>query len=91
MLVGLGVLLELRAWAHSNEIQLKLMNVMRAVQQVLESTRLNVVFDTCSVQEMFHLLCRANGVNSLLNRRTDQGNTLNRKLSGSDGVQRPGN
>jgi len=43
---GLGVLLELREFTHSRGIEFKLMNVTGLVQQVLEITRLNSVFDT---------------------------------------------
>lgn len=88
---GLGVLLDLRAWAHSNGIQFKLMNVVRPVQQVLDLTRLNLVFDICSVHEMFHLLARANGIDAPPGRRTDSSNTPDRKLPGSDGLQQSGN
>jgi len=45
---GLGVLLGLRQWTRSNEIQLKLMNVPNTVQQVLEATRLDRVFEIYS-------------------------------------------
>jgi len=45
---GLGVLLGLRQWTRSNEIQLKLMNVPNTVQQVLEATKLDRVFEIYS-------------------------------------------
>ena len=63
---GLGILLELRTWASANGIELRLLNVTRAVQRVLESTRLNSIFEVCSVAEMFHLLARANGLETPL-------------------------
>jgi anti-sigma B factor antagonist len=53
---GLGVLLGLRKWARSNAIRLRLMNVMNQVEHVLELTRLDRVFEFCSVREIFHLL-----------------------------------
>ena len=53
---GLGLLLGLREWAHSNAITLRLMNVMNQVEQVLELTRLDCVFEFCSVRDMFCLL-----------------------------------
>src|SRR5262249_55289122 len=42
---GLGVLLALRTWTDANGIQLELMNVPSAVQQVLEATQLDRVFE----------------------------------------------
>ena len=63
---GLGVLLELRSWTSAHGIQLRLLNVRRSVQRVLESTRLNLIFEVCSVPEMFHLLARADGLETPL-------------------------
>jgi anti-sigma B factor antagonist len=53
---GLGVLLDLREWAYSHAIRFRLMNVMNQVERVLELTRLDRVFEFCSVQDMFQLL-----------------------------------
>jgi anti-anti-sigma factor len=53
---GLGVLLGLREWAYSHAIKLRLMNVMNQVAQVLELTKLDDVFEFCSVRDMFRLL-----------------------------------
>ena len=53
---GLGVLLGLREWAYSHSIRFQLMNVMNQVQLVLELTKLNRVFQFCSVEDMFALL-----------------------------------
>jgi len=53
---GLGVLLGLREWAYSHTIRLRLMNVMNQVEHVLELTKLDRVFEFCSVRDMFHLL-----------------------------------
>src|SRR5215467_4696575 len=79
---GLGVLLELRTWAYANGIQLRLLNVMPAVQRVLDSTRLNLIFEVCSVPEMFHLLGRANGLDTPLKGSRTLSNT-NRELRGN--------
>jgi len=56
---GLGVLLGLREWARSNVIMFKLMNAGNKVEQVLELTRLDRVFESCSVRDLFCLLRRA--------------------------------
>jgi anti-anti-sigma factor len=53
---GLGVLLGLREWADSHAIRLRLMNVMHQVEHVLELTKLDRVFEFCSVRDMFRLL-----------------------------------
>jgi anti-sigma B factor antagonist len=42
---GLGMMLELRRYAESNGIGLRLMNVSKFVRQVLEITRLDSVFE----------------------------------------------
>lgn len=47
---GLGVLLELREWAQSKGIEVRLINVTRLVHKILEITRLDSVFDI-STQE----------------------------------------
>ena len=56
---SLGVLLGLREWAHSKGILFKLMNVMNNVERVFELTRLDRVFESCSVQDLLCLLHRA--------------------------------
>jgi anti-anti-sigma factor len=56
---SLGVLLDLRTWAHLNAITFKLMNAMNRVEQVLELTKLDRVFEFCSVRELLCLLHRA--------------------------------
>ena len=53
---GLGVLLDLREWAHSHAIRFRLMNVINQVEHVFELTKLDRVFEFCSVRDMFHLL-----------------------------------
>jgi anti-anti-sigma factor len=56
---SLGVLLDVRTWAHSNAIAFKLMNAMNRVEQVFELTKLDRVFEFCSARELFCLLHRA--------------------------------
>ena len=56
---GLGVLLHLRDWARSRGIVFKLMNTVHQVEQVLHLTRLDRVFEFCSVRELFCLMHRA--------------------------------
>ena len=56
---GLGVLLGLREWAHSRGTMLKLMNTVGQVDRVLRLTRLDRVFEFCSVRELFCLMHRA--------------------------------
>lgn len=73
---GLGVLVQLRAWASANGIQLRLLNVPRAVERVLESTRLNLIFEVCSVPEFFHLLARADGLEAPLKGLRTRSNAL---------------
>ena len=53
---GLGILLGLREWAYSHAVRFQLMNVMNQVERVLELTRLDCVFEFCSVEEMLQLL-----------------------------------
>jgi anti-sigma B factor antagonist len=53
---GLGVLLDLREWAYSHAIRFRLMNVMNQVGRVIELTKLDRVFEFCSVRDLFHLL-----------------------------------
>jgi anti-sigma B factor antagonist len=53
---GLGVLLGLREWAYSRAIRFLLMNVMKRVENVLELTQLDRVFEFCSVEDMLQLL-----------------------------------
>lgn len=53
---GLGVLLGLREWAYSHAVRFQLMNVMNQVELVLELTRLDCVFEFCSVEDVLQLL-----------------------------------
>jgi anti-sigma B factor antagonist len=56
---GLGVLLDLREWAYSHAIRFRLMNVMHHVELVLELTKLDRIFEFCSVEDMLDMLCPA--------------------------------
>jgi hypothetical protein len=56
---GLGVLLGLRESACSSAIMFKLMNATKRVEEILELTHLERVFEFCSVRELFCLLHRA--------------------------------
>jgi len=55
---GLGVLLELRQWAHTNGIQLRLVNVRGIMRQVLELTHLDGVFEIDCAEDRFRRLGR---------------------------------
>lgn len=83
---GLGVLMELRAWAQSGGIQFRLLNVMRSVQRVLERTRLNLVFEACSVPEIFHLMGRASGLETPLRGLRAESN-VDQQFNGSNELQ----
>jgi anti-sigma B factor antagonist len=56
---GLGVLLGLREAASSRAITFKLMNATKRVEEILELTHLQSVFEFCSVWELLCLLHRA--------------------------------
>ena len=56
---GLGVLLRLREQAESNGIEFRIMNVTKLVQQVLEITKLNTVFEVTSERDLAALLTTA--------------------------------
>jgi anti-anti-sigma factor len=56
---GLGVLLDMREWARSGASVFKLMNVTKKVEEILELTHLQNVFEFCSVRDFFCLLHRA--------------------------------
>ena len=77
---GLGVLLRVREWARSRGAQFKLMNVTRNVEQILELTNLQRVFEFCSVPDLLCLLHRAASLTSWRDRANP---TL--EYNGSDG------
>ena len=56
---GLGMLLGLHEWAEGNAIRLKLMNVMPEVERMLRLTKLDRVFEFCSIGDMFCLVLLA--------------------------------
>lgn len=64
---GLGVLVQLRQWANSHAIRLRLMNVMNQVEHVLELTRLDGIFEFCSVEDMLQVLHPAAAIASRSN------------------------
>jgi anti-anti-sigma factor len=78
---GLGALLGLHAWARSNRIQLKLMNVPNTVRQVLEVTNLDRVFEICTEKELVNLLHRAAGMAPSSRQYPDQPKTADRDVT----------
>lgn len=71
---GLGVLLSLREWTRSKAIRFKLMNAMSKVLQVFELTKLDSVFEFCSVKDMFHLLHHSAAMTPSVGDAVDAGN-----------------
>jgi anti-sigma B factor antagonist len=61
---GLGILLGLRESARSSAIMFKLMNATKRVEEILELTHLQSVFEFCSVRELLCLLHRAASTSS---------------------------
>jgi anti-anti-sigma factor len=53
---GLGVLLSVREWVRSGAVRFKLMNFTRNVEQILELTDLQRIFEFCSVRDLLCLL-----------------------------------
>ncbi len=56
---GLGVLLGLNQWAKGNAVRFKLMNVMPKVERMLKLTKVDRVFEFCSIADMFCLVLLA--------------------------------
>lgn len=56
---GLTALVSLRHWTRSHAIQLRLVNPSRFVREMLERTRLDRMFDSCSLQDALHVLASA--------------------------------
>jgi anti-anti-sigma factor len=56
---GLGTLVDLQNWAKANGRQLKLMNLSPRLTSLLHLTKLDGVFEVCSIAEMVDLICRA--------------------------------
>src|SRR6266568_567732 len=63
---GLGALLGVREWAHTNAIRLKLTNLMKNVEQIFELTKLDRVFEFCSVRDLLCMLHSASAMASEL-------------------------
>lgn len=53
---GLGVLLRLREQLESRGIEFRIMNVTRLIQQVLEMTKLNTVFEVTRERDLNPML-----------------------------------
>jgi anti-sigma B factor antagonist len=64
---GLGVMLEFREQAQARGIEFRIMNVTKLVQQILEITRLNTVFEVTSEKDLQSLATtvQANEVSAL--------------------------
>lgn len=56
---GVGSLISLRQWAKESGTTLKLMNLTPRAENLLELTHLRGVFQVCTAQETFELMCRA--------------------------------
>ena len=56
---GIGMLISLRTWAKTNGTTLKLMNLTPKTERLFELVRLTSVFESCSVPDIFALVCRA--------------------------------
>jgi len=69
---GLGVLLGLRESARSRAITFKLMNATKRVEEILELTHLQSVFEFCSVRELLCLLHRAASMPSSSDDQSDR-------------------
>lgn len=83
---GLGVLLSLRESARSSAIMFKLMNATKKVEEILELTHLERVFEFCSVRELFCLLHRAASLPSC---SADQSNRADENDSSNGSVAWP--
>ena len=69
---GLGVLLGLRETARSRAIMFKLMNATKRIEEILELTHLQSVFEFCSVRELLCLLHRAASLPSCSTDQSDE-------------------
>lgn len=83
---GLGVLLGLRESARSSAIMFKLMNATKRVEEILERTHLQRVFEFCSVRELLCLLHRAA---SMPSSSDDQSNRADENDSCNGSVEWP--
>ena len=83
---GLGVLLGLRESARSRAITFKLMNATKRVEEILELTHLQRVFEFCSVRELLCLLHRAASTPSC---SADQSDRADKNESRDGSVETP--
>jgi len=83
---GLGVLLGLWESARSSAITFKLMNATKRVEEILELTRLQRVFEFCSVRELFCLLHHATSLPSC---SADQSDPTDENDSRNDSLEWP--
>ena len=83
---GLGILLGLRESARSRAIMFKLMNATKWVEEILELTHLQTVFEFCSVRELFCLLHHAASMPSC---SADQSNRADENDSRNGSVEWP--
>jgi anti-sigma B factor antagonist len=86
---GLGILLGLRESARSRAIMFKLMNATKRVEEILELTHSQSVFEFCSVRELLCLLHRAASVPSCSadqSNRTDESNSRKGSVEWSEAV-----
>ena len=74
---GLGVLVGLRESARSRAIVLRLMNATKKVEEILQVTHLQRVFEFCSVPELLCLLHRAASMPSCSADQSDENDRRN--------------
>ena len=74
---GLGVLLGLRELARSSAIMFKRMNATKRVEEILELTHLQHVFEFCSVRELLCLLHHAASMPSCSADQSDENDSRN--------------
>jgi anti-sigma B factor antagonist len=64
---GLGIFVSLYHWAKRTKTELKLMNLSTKLQSLFEVTKLHLVLQSCSAQEMLGLLyCSSDDAEELL-------------------------
>jgi hypothetical protein len=83
------VLLGLRELARSRAFIFKLMNAPKRVEEILELTHLQTVFEFCSVRELFCLLHRAVSILSCSAdefNRTDENGSCNGSVEWPEAV-----
>lgn len=86
---GLGILLGLRESARSRAITFKLMNATKRVEEILEMTHLQPVFEFCSVRELLCLLHRAASMPSCSadqSNRADENDSRNRSVEWPEAI-----